>query len=78
MSGSQLWYPHPPNFINAYALLHGINPLKAELNPSCHQLALLGAHHILQVSRVRVNKAINQKLVENEHFVYLTKPSTSP
>ena len=31
-----------------------INPLKAELNPICHQPALLGAHHILQVSRIRV------------------------
>jgi len=31
-----------------------INPLNAELNPICHLLALLGAHHILHVSRVRV------------------------
>ena len=30
------------------------NPLDAELNPICHLLALLGAHHILHVSRVRV------------------------
>ena len=28
--------------------------LNAELNPTCHLLALLGAHHILHVSRVRV------------------------
>jgi transposase len=34
--------------------MEGINPLKAELNPICHLLALLGAHHILHVSRVRV------------------------
>jgi len=27
----------------------------AELNPICHLLALLGAHHILHVSRIRVN-----------------------
>jgi hypothetical protein len=33
-----------------------INPLHAELNPICHLLALLGAHHILHVSRVRVKK----------------------
>jgi len=32
-----------------------INPLNAELNPICHLLALLGAHHILHVSRIRVN-----------------------
>jgi len=31
-----------------------ISPLYAELNPICHLLALLGAHHILHVSRVRV------------------------
>jgi len=31
-----------------------INPLKAELNPICHLLALLGTHHILHVSRIRV------------------------
>jgi len=29
-------------------------PLNAELNPICHFLPLLGAHHILHVSRVRV------------------------
>jgi len=31
-----------------------INPLNAELNPICHRLALLGAHHILHISRIRV------------------------
>jgi len=34
-----------------------INPLKAELNPICYLLALLGAHHFLHVSRIRVNLA---------------------
>ena len=28
-----------------------LNPLKPELNPICHLLALLGAHHFLHVSR---------------------------
>jgi len=32
-----------------------LNPLNAELNPICHLLALLQAHHILHVSRIRVN-----------------------
>ena len=32
-----------------------INPLKDELNPICHLLALLAAHHILHISRIRVN-----------------------
>jgi len=30
------------------------NGSNAELNPTCHLLALLGAHHILHVSRIRV------------------------
>jgi len=32
-----------------------INPSNTELNPICHSLALLRVHHILHVSRVRVN-----------------------
>jgi hypothetical protein len=35
-----------------------LNPLNAVLNPICHLLALLGAHHILHVSKTRVNKKI--------------------
>ena len=31
------------------------NPLNADLNLICHFLALLGAHQIIHVSRVRVN-----------------------
>ena len=31
------------------------NSLNAELNPICHLLALLGAHPILHISRIRVN-----------------------
>jgi hypothetical protein len=31
-----------------------VNPLNAKLNPICHFLALLGAHHILHISCVRV------------------------
>jgi len=30
------------------------NPLNIKLNPICHLLALLGTHHILHVSRIRV------------------------
>jgi hypothetical protein len=32
------------------------NPLNAKLNPICHLLALLEAHHILHVSRIRVKQ----------------------
>ena len=35
-----------------------INLLNAELNPICHLLALVGAHHILHFSRVRVKGAV--------------------
>ena len=37
-----------------------INPLHAELNPICHLLALLGAHHILHVSRIRVKMDLQE------------------
>ena len=33
---------------------NNINPLKPELNRICYLLALLGAHHFLHVSRIRV------------------------
>jgi len=31
-----------------------VNPLNPELNPICYLLALLGDHHFLHVSRIRV------------------------
>jgi len=39
------------------------NPLNAELNPICHLLALLGAHHILHVSRVRIKCQLTDPLL---------------
>jgi hypothetical protein len=44
------------NIIYIYMLF---NPLNAELNPICHLLALLGAHHILHVSGSRVNATLS-------------------
>jgi len=41
--------------VNYFTLLIHLN---AELNPICHFLALLGAHHILHVNRIRVNYII--------------------
>ena len=38
----------------AEKLLGAINLLNPELNPICYLLALLGAHHFLHVSRIRV------------------------
>jgi hypothetical protein len=37
-----------------------INPLNAELNPIWDLLALLGAHHILHVSRIRVKVGLQE------------------
>ena len=48
-------------------LVTQFNPLNAELNPICHLLALLGAHHIFHVSGLRV-KGSENKLV----FYYST------
>ena len=39
-----------------------INLLNAELNPICHLLALLRAHHILHVSRIRIKGAYLETL----------------
>jgi hypothetical protein len=44
-----------------------INPLNAELNPIYHLLALLGAHHILHVSRIRVKLEISREF-RNIHW----------
>ena len=51
---SEFFKPNSPleNFSeNLLNLGKDINPLKAELNPICAMLALLGANHILHVSR---------------------------
>ena len=39
------------------------NPLNAELNPICYLPALLGAHHFLHVSRIRVN-GLNSSVIQ--------------
>ena len=40
-----------------------VNPLNTQLNPICHLLALLGAHHIFHISRIRVKGHILQYFV---------------
>jgi hypothetical protein len=37
-------------------LLDDLNPLNAELNPICHLLALLGAHPVFHISRIKVKE----------------------
>jgi hypothetical protein len=47
-------------YISVFFLLFTLsflNSLKVELNPNCHLMALLGAHHILHVSRIRVKES---------------------
>jgi hypothetical protein len=51
-----------------------LSPLNAGLNPICHLLALLGAHHILHVSRIRVKiifSPLNAKLNSICHLLAL-------
>ena len=45
------------------------NPLNAELNPICCLLALLGAHHFLHVSRMRV-KSLTLTLLMSYIYIY--------
>ena len=42
---------------------HRVNPLKPELNPICYLLALLGTHHFLHVSRIRVKLLTFRRLM---------------
>ena len=55
-SGSR--YPGWPSALHiatCHRIIFNINPLNTELNPICHLLALLEAHHIVHVSGLRVN-----------------------
>ena len=47
-----------------------INPLNAELNPICYLLALLGAHHFLHVSGIRV-KSLTLRLLMSYIYIYI-------
>ena len=49
----ELFYVYFSSHIKPWICL--LKPLNAELNSICHLLTLLGAHHILHVSRIRVN-----------------------
>ena len=45
-------------FDNLLSAPHIVNPLNAELNPIRYLLALVGARHIVHVSRIRVKQDI--------------------
>jgi hypothetical protein len=62
---SELWKEFWSQALEELAMLQNrrhvtVNPLKAELNPICHLLALLRAHHILHVSRIRIKGPAQQ------------------
>jgi hypothetical protein len=48
------------------------NPLNVQLNLICHLLALLRAHHILHVGRIRV-----KKILPTTQLCFLTVPETT-
>ena len=49
-------------YIDFCSSLKLLNPLNPELNPICYLLALLGAHHFLHVSTIRV-KSLTLRLL---------------
>ena len=57
------------DFISVELQKH-FNPLNAELNPICYLLELLGAHHFLHVSRIRV-KALTLRLLMSYIYIYI-------
>jgi transposase len=55
-------------------LRDAINPLNPELNPICYLLAILGAHHFLRVSRIRVKSLTLRLLMSHTHthtYIYI-------
>jgi len=46
-----------------------LNPLNPELNLSCRLLALLGARHILHVSRIRVTPIFHLLALLGAHYI---------
>ena len=56
-------------FIQSYFF----NPLNPELNPICYLLALLGAHHFLHVSRIRV-KFLTLRRLMSYIYIYMEHP----
>ena len=62
---------HVVTFTFHYQLMHLlINPLNPELNPVCYLLALLGAHHFLHVSRIRV-KSLTLRVLMSCIYIYI-------
>ena len=47
-----------------------MNPLNTELNPICHLVALLGVHHFLHISKIRV-KSVTLRLLMSYIYIYI-------
>ena len=64
--------PEGPNGLAVLPFVaSSINPLNPELNPMCCLLALLGAHHFLHVSRIRVKSLTFSRLMS---YIYMEHP----
>jgi len=60
----------PTPYPRGYFFTITLNPLNPELNPICYLLALLGAHHFLHVSRIRV-KLLTFRLLMSYIYIYI-------
>ena len=67
-SSSLIYSPQHLLFLGVCSLF--LNPLNPELNPICYLLALLGAHHFLHVSRIRV-KLLTLRLLMSYIYIYI-------
>ena len=78
MSRYRAWLARFASFLNSLfhllldraIILWPLNPLNAELNPNCYLLALLGAHHFLHVSTIRV-KSLTLRLLMSYIYIYM-------
>ena len=68
LSSSNPVYTSPFQFCCCLRLI--VNPLNPELNPMCCLLALLGVHHFLHVSRIRV-KSLTFKRLMSYIYIYI-------
>ena len=57
-------------FLVSQVSVEFINTLNAEVNPICYLLTLLGAHHFLHVSRIRV-KSLTLRLLMLYIYIYI-------
>ena len=59
-----------PSFSTIKKWAAEFNPLNPELNPICYLVALLGTHHFLHVSSIRV-KLLTFRLLMSYIYIYI-------